>query len=171
MFSKSGAPLGCTNDTTIFLSMLTIQVGGEAMTNDSLEASTLTAVDHAAGLAEYAAAGSSRAQSLGNRGPLRLTDTGDLHPQILAAYWHHGFYVFEGLVQPEEIAELRDDVDYLLQRAPTGQGAVHDAQGRPAFGQQMSRSPYVFIKPLSDHLWWHACLGRSPSHQDVAART
>lgn len=129
------------------------------MTNSPLDAPSLTAQDHAAGLAEYAAAGSLRAQNLGNRGPLRLTDVGDLHPDILAAYWRHGFYVFEGLVHSEEIAELREGVDNLLQRAPTGQGAVLDAQGRPAFGQEMTRSPYVFIKPLSDPFGGTRALG------------
>lgn len=129
------------------------------MTNSNLGSSTLTALDHAAGLAEYAVAGSSRAQRLGNRGPLCLTKTGALHPDILAAYWLHGFYIFEDLVQPDEIAELREGVDNLLQRAPTGQAAVLDTQGRPAFGQSMTRSPYVFIKPLSDPFGGTRALG------------
>lgn len=139
------------------------------MANNIENPSTLTAAEHAAGLAEYAIKGSSRAQSLDHRGPLRLDATGALHPDILAAYWLHGFYVFEGLVEPGEIAELRAGVDNLLERAPTAKDALQDAQGRPAFGRSMSRSPYVFIKPLSDHLWWDTCVRRSPPNKNVAA--
>lgn len=129
------------------------------MANNIENPSTLTAAEHAAGLAEYAIKGSSRAQSLDHRGPLRLDATGALHPDILAAYWLHGFYVFEGLVEPGEIAELRAGVDNLLERAPTAKDALQDAQGRPAFGRSMSRSPYVFIKPLSDPFGGTRALG------------
>ena len=33
-----------------------------------------------------------RAQEIGNRGPVRFDDNGRLHPDILAAYWRHGYY-------------------------------------------------------------------------------
>lgn len=119
----------------------------------------LSPADHADGLAEYALAGSARARNLNNRGPIRLTSSGALHPDILAAYWQHGFYVFEGLIDLAEIEDLRADVGMLLDRAPTGQGATQDSQGRPAFGQDMAQSPYVFIKPLSDPFGGTRALG------------
>jgi len=50
----------------------------------------------------------------------------------------------------DEIQLLRDDMQYLFDHAPTGRGAVYDAQGRPAFGQQFKRNRYTFVKPLSD---------------------
>ena len=48
--------------------------------------------------------------------------------------------------------ELRADVDYLLEHAPTGREATLDREGRPAYGQQFARNPYVFIK-LEDDLY------------------
>jgi hypothetical protein len=36
--------------------------------------------------------------ALGNRGPIRFTDEGRLHPDILATYNHVGFYVFENVL-------------------------------------------------------------------------
>jgi hypothetical protein len=38
---------------------------------------------------------------------LRLTDDGALHPDIQAAYWRHGYYIFEGVIDQAESAALR----------------------------------------------------------------
>ena len=109
-----------------------------------------TAAAHAEALRSYARQGSRRARRLGIRGPLRYDARGRLHGEILEAYQRHGCYVFEGLVDPAEIDDLRQGVDELLARAPTGPGAKVDAAGRPAFGVDFARSPFLFIKPLSD---------------------
>ena len=101
-------------------------------------------------MAEYARAGVERALGLGNRGPVRCDSGGRLHPEILDAFSEHGFYVFEGIIDDAEIEELRVDVDYLLEHAPTGHEATLDRAGRPAYGQEFATNPYVFIKPLSD---------------------
>ncbi len=65
-------------------------------------------------MAEYSRAGEARARALGNRGPIRLGADGKLAQDILDAYWTNGFYVFEGVAGPEELAELRADVDAIL---------------------------------------------------------
>lgn len=113
-------------------------------------ASDLTAQAHARNMADYIHQGEATAQALGNRGPMRVDNQGKLHPDILQAYWQHGFYVFEGIVDEPEIAELRADIDQLLEHAPTGKDATVDAHGRPAYGQEFARNTYTFIKPLSD---------------------
>lgn len=117
---------------------------------ESIVASELTASAHAQQMQTYLAAGEQRGRTLGNRGPLRLDADGKLHPDILDAYWRHGFYVFDGIVDAAEVAALRADVQNLLDRAPVGQDATLDANGQPAFGQEFARTPYTFIKPLSD---------------------
>lgn len=114
------------------------------------EATSPSAAQHAASMTRYVHDGCARADQLNHRGPLRLDTQGRLHPDILDAYREHGFYVFEGVVSADEIAELRSDIDFLLEHAPTGQGSDRDSQGRPAFGQDFAINPYVFIKPLSD---------------------
>ena len=47
---------------------------------------------------DYFAAGEAAARAMPNRGPIRYTPDGALHPDILADYWEHGFYVFENVV-------------------------------------------------------------------------
>lgn len=113
---------------------------------------TVTAEDHARAMADYIREGTALAHRIGNRGPIRLGADGKLAPDILDAYWEHGFYVFENVVDEEELAELRADVEHMLDHAPTGPKSETDAKGRPAFGREFGRPPYRFAKPLSDPL-------------------
>jgi hypothetical protein len=110
----------------------------------------LSAQDHLRAMADYSRAGEARAWALGNRGPIRFDANGKLDRSILDSYWTHGFYVFEGVVGPEELAELRADVDAVLARAPVEPGATLDRHGRPAFGHGIIKPPYRWAKPLSD---------------------
>lgn len=57
--------------------------------------------------AAYYAEGEARALALPNRGPIRFTDDGGVHPDILSAYRTYGFYVFTGVVGPDEHASNR----------------------------------------------------------------
>ena len=111
---------------------------------------TVTQGEHADGLRAYQEAGLRLAQEIGNRGPLRLTDDGKLHPDILARFRKHGYYVFEGVVDRDEIEELRRDANEMIERAPVNRDATVDKQGRPALGIDYARSPYRFSKPLGD---------------------
>ena len=112
----------------------------------------LSAAEHANAMVEYFAAGTRRAYALGNRGPVRMGPDGKLHRDILDAYWQHGFYVFEGVVSTKELADLRADVERMLDCAPVTPDASHDSKGRPAFGSEFTRPPYRIAKPLSDQL-------------------
>jgi len=115
------------------------------------EAETLlSAAQHAADMADYVEAGRQRALALGNRGPLRFTRDGKVHPDILEAYWATGFYVLEGVIGEAELAELRAGVDEMLERAPVAPGAAVDARGRPALGLGIKRDSYLWVKPLAD---------------------
>ena len=106
----------------------------------------LSRAAHNAGMAAYRTQGQRLAAEIGNRGPLRLTDNGALHPDIQAAYWRHGYYIFEGVIDAAEIAALRADAQNMLARAPTGPDAKVDAQGRPALGLDYARMPYRFTR-------------------------
>lgn len=111
---------------------------------------SLSAEDHAASMQSYIDAGIEKAMSLGNRGPIRLDEKGNLDQTIIDSYWKHGFYVFENVVTENELTDLRADVDNVLSRAPVTPEAELDAQGRPALTQKFKKNPYRFAKPLSD---------------------
>ncbi len=140
------------------------------MNEHATAAAELTRAEHAAGLAAYQREGLGLAQAIGNRGRLRFDPEGRLHQDILTAYWQHGFYVFECVIDAAEIDELRRDIDTMLDRAPVDRDARVDAKGRPALGLDFARKPYTFVKPLTDP-WGGTDLlnGRHPSQMSQPA--
>ena len=131
--------------------------------NNTQPAEQITAADHAHLMETYIREGEARAYALGNRGPIKLGPDGKLAREILEAYREHGFYVFENVVDGNELQELREDVEYVLSRAPVEPEAELDATGRPAMGPEYTRYPYRFAKPLSDPLGGtHKNKGRHP---------
>jgi hypothetical protein len=114
-------------------------------------------------MARYREEGTRRALALGNRGPLHFTPDGALAPEIRAAYSRCGFYVFEGLLGEEELADLERDVNELLARAPVTRGAPFDRDGRPALSSDCRAPNLSWVRPLSDPLGGTAAAhGRHP---------
>ncbi len=98
----------------------------------------------------YLRDGEQRAYRLGNRGPIRFTANGELHPDIVEAYWRCGFYVFEGVLRPEELADIESDLHDILDRLPREKGAAVDAKGRPALAADCQGPNLLWSKPLGD---------------------
>ena len=115
-------------------------------------------------LLRYREEGTRRALALDNRGPIRYTDGGEVDPDILDAYDRHGFYVFEGVMGPEELADIECDLAEMLERCPVKKDALVDAQGRPALGADCTGRTLSWVKPLSDPLGGtDASYGRHPA--------
>jgi hypothetical protein len=117
----------------------------------------MTAVDpefeaQASAMRDYFREGEARALALGNRGPARFTAPGKLASDIMDAYCELGFYIFEDVVAPEEIEELRGELHTMLDRLPTGRESQVDRKGRPALGLGLPLSPFQWAKPLGDPL-------------------
>jgi hypothetical protein len=98
----------------------------------------------------YLAAGEKRAYTLGNRGPIRFTSDGKLDPAILDAYWRCGFYVFEGVLKADELADIEADLKSILDRLPSEKGSPVDAKGRPALSADCQAPNLLWSKPLGD---------------------
>ena len=103
-----------------------------------------------AAMQAYLRAGERRAAALGNRGPIRFTESGELHPEIVEAYWRWGFYVFEGVLKPGELADIERDLHDILDRLPVEKGAKVDAKGRPALAADCQGPNLHWARPLSD---------------------
>jgi hypothetical protein len=118
-----------------------------------MDGSPPTAVDYGseeAAVQAYLRAGEKRAYALGNRGPIRFTATGELHPDIVEAYWRCGFYVFEGVLKPDELADIERDLHDILDRLPVEKGAAVDRKGRPALAADCTAPTLYWAKPLAD---------------------
>ena len=127
-----------------------IRKRSEVKAMNDVSAVAPTKEEHAGGLRAYAEAGQKREQEIGNRGPMRFGADDKLHPDILSAFQEHGYYIFEGVIDADEIVALRRDAGEMLERAPVTRDAKVDAQGRPALGIDYPRLPYRFTKPLAD---------------------
>ena len=113
---------------------------------------------------EYLEKGKNLALSMNNRGPIRRQANGMLHPNILDAFNEYGFYIFENVLDKEELNDIRSDTADMIERAPAEPGSALDKKGRAALGRDFAREPYTLIKPLSDP-WGGTNLlnGRHPS--------
>ncbi len=115
-------------------------------------------------MVRYRGDGERRALALDNRGPIRFDEQGRLDPAILDAYGRHGFYVFEGVLGAEELADIERDVAELLDRAPVTKGAELDRHGRPALGVDCTARNVSWVRPLSDPIGGtSASNGRHPA--------
>ena len=108
--------------------------------------------EHEADMAEYRAHGVARALDLSNRGPIQYRKDGSLNDDILESYWRYGFYIFEGLIKPEELAEMEQDVLQIVDRAPVEPGSTFDKFGMRALGLSEEGNNITLVRPLSDPL-------------------
>ncbi|MEM9621557.1 MAG: phytanoyl-CoA dioxygenase family protein [Pseudomonadota bacterium] len=106
--------------------------------------------EHEAAMQAYLQAGTVRAETLGNRGPIRFNADGTLHEDILSAYDACGFYVFTSVLDAQELAEIEADVLDMWSRAPVQKGAALDLQGRPALASECRADVLSWVRPLGD---------------------
>jgi hypothetical protein len=113
----------------------------------------LAAVDYGpeeAAMRAYCEQGEQRTYALGNRGQIRYGADGQIHSEILDAYWRHGFYVFEGVFGSDELADIEADVLEILDRLPADRGSPVDRKGRPALGANLQATTLFWSRPLGD---------------------
>ena len=91
----------------------------------------------------YRRDGCERAAWLGNRGPMCFDEDGRLAQDILGAYRRTGFYVFTGVLSPEEVQELAIEFDQVLDNAPLRNDGEVDRHARPS-----KFSSYYTVEPL-----------------------
>jgi hypothetical protein len=104
-----------------------------------------------AAMQTYLAEGEQRAMRLGNRGPIRRSDDGRIHPDILETYWRCGFYIFEDVLKADELADIEHDFrNEIMDRLPTGPGEPLDHKGRPALDTGCKAPALFWSKPLGD---------------------
>ncbi len=103
-----------------------------------------------AAMQHYLQDGTARAMALGNRGPIRYGADGRIHPDILDAYWRCGFYVLEGVLGAEELADIEADIQDILARLPKERGSPVDARGRPALAADCKAPTLFWARPLGD---------------------
>jgi ectoine hydroxylase-related dioxygenase (phytanoyl-CoA dioxygenase family) len=100
----------------------------------------------------YLIKGENKAYQLDNRGSLRFDNNGRVDSKILEAYSRHGFYIFEGVLSPDELNDLKEDLAKMKQRFPVKNGAPLSANGEAALGADSKSMRLIWSKPLGDPL-------------------
>ena len=111
---------------------------------------TLTSKQHAESMSGYIEEGRKRALALGNRGPIRFEGDGRLHRDITDAFSRQGFYVFTGVIDKQELNDLKKEVNFALEHAPVANNSKLDQKGRTALGSDLKIPPFYLVSPLGD---------------------
>lgn len=118
----------------------------------SIEACAAYYGDEADAMKAYLINGEKNALALGNRGPITFDENGGLSSTIKEAYSKNGFYIFEGVLNNEEVEDIKDDLENLRQQFPTGPESTLNAKGEPAMNAESKSLTLVWSKPLGDPL-------------------
>jgi len=118
----------------------------------SIEACAAYYGDEAEAMKAYLINGEKNALALGNRGPITFDDNGNLSSTIKEAYSKNGFYIFEGVLNNEEVEDIKEDLENLRQQFPTGPESTLNAKGEPAMNAESKSLTLVWSKPLGDPL-------------------
>ncbi len=100
----------------------------------------------------YLKEGEKKALDLGNRGPIIFDDDGNLCKKIRESYSENGFYIFENVIDSNELADIKEDLENLRANFPTGPDSNLDANGMPAFNANSKSLTLLWSKPLGDPL-------------------
>ena len=118
----------------------------------SIEACAAYYGDEADAMKAYLINGEKNALALGNRGPITFDENGNLSSAIKEAYSKNGFYIFEGVLNNEEVEDIKEDLENLRQQFPTGPESSLNAKGEPAMNAESKSLTLVWSKPLGDPL-------------------
>jgi len=118
----------------------------------SIEACAAYYGDEADAMKAYLVNGEKNALALGNRGPIAFDENGDLSSTIKEAYSKNGFYIFESVLNNEEVEDIKEDLENLRQQFPTGPESTLNAKGKPAMNAESKSLTLVWSKPLGDPL-------------------
>jgi len=118
----------------------------------SIEACAAYYGDEAEAMKAYLINGEKNALALGNRGPITFDENGNLSSTIKEAYSKNGFYIFEGVLNNEEVEDIKEDLENLRQQFPTGPESTLNAKGEPAMNAESKSLTLVWSKPLGDPL-------------------
>ena len=118
----------------------------------SIEACAAYYGDEADAMKAYLINGEKNALALGNRGPITFDENGGLSSTIKEAYSKNGFYIFEGVLNNEEVEDIKEDLENLRQQFPTGPESSLNAKGEPAMNAESKSLTLVWSKPLGDPL-------------------
>jgi len=118
----------------------------------SIEACASHYGDDADAMRSYLLEGEKQALKLNNRGPIRFDENGHLAQDILDAYSEYGFYIFEDVLQADELNDIEQELESMRTTFPLEPNGQLDRNGQPALGADCLAPNLIWSKPLGDPL-------------------
>jgi hypothetical protein len=101
----------------------------------------------------YLKSGEQRAINLGNRGPIKFDPDGQLAADIRESYSDIGFYVFENVINSDELKDLAQDLDSILESLPEKKGAKLTKAGKKSDWGRLQSSHTFLVKAIRRSIW------------------
>ncbi|WP_086932640.1 phytanoyl-CoA dioxygenase family protein [Agarilytica rhodophyticola] len=120
--------------------------------NKSIDACANHYGENADAMRHYLTQGQERALALNNRGPITFDASGRLSRTICDAYSAYGFYIFENVLQSDELEDIKADLAQMRERFPASSELSVTANGEPALGAGYRAPNLIWSKPLGDPL-------------------
>ena len=121
-------------------------------TTNSIEACSNYYGQDSEEMKNYLLEGEKRALELPNRGPIDIDSNGLLSGVIIEAYSKYGFYIFENVLNKDELEDIKSDLNRLSAKFPTGPESLVNSKGEPAMNANSKALTIVWSKPLGDPL-------------------
>ena len=121
-------------------------------TTNSIEACSNYYGQDSEEMKNYLLEGEKRALELPNRGPIDIDSNGLLSGVIREAYSKYGFYIFENVLNKDELEDIKSDLNRLSAKFPTGPESLVNSKGEPAMNANSKALTIVWSKPLGDPL-------------------
>jgi len=118
----------------------------------SIEACAAFYGDDSKDMKNYLLEGEKAALAMNNRGPISFDPQGNLAASIRNAYSENGFYIFEGVLNKDELDDIKVDLDKMRSNFPIHPESSVDINGEPALGEDSKALTLVWSKPLGDPL-------------------
>ena len=118
----------------------------------SIEACAAFYGDDSKDMKNYLLEGEKAALAMNNRGPISFDAQGNLAASIRNAYSENGFYIFEGVLNKDELDDIKVDLDKMRSNFPIHPESSVDINGEPALGVDSKALTLVWSKPLGDPL-------------------
>ena len=118
----------------------------------SIEACAAFYGDDSKDMKNYLLEGEKAALAMNNRGPISFDAQGNLAASIRNAYSENGFYIFEGVLNKDELDDIKVDLDKMRSNFPIHPESSVDINGEPALGVDSKALTLIWSKPLGDPL-------------------
>ncbi|QHS14327.1 phytanoyl-CoA dioxygenase family protein [Shewanella sp. Arc9-LZ] len=118
----------------------------------SIEACAAHYGEQAQAMKTYLLNGQAKASSLNNRGPISFDNNGTLAKHIVEAYNEYGFYIFENVLNENELNEVKADLAQMRSTFSAAPYGKTTADGKPALGADHKAPSLIWSKSLGDPL-------------------